>query len=37
MNYEYLKIFIIYYVAINIIGFLAMGIDKFKAKKQILF
>ena len=35
MNYEYLKIFVIYYVAINIVGFLAMGIDKFKAKKQM--
>ena len=35
MNYEYLKIFVIYYVAINIVGFIAMGLDKYKAKKQL--
>ena len=35
MNYEYLKLFAIYFCIINIIGFLSMGIDKFKAKKQL--
>ncbi len=32
MNVEYLKYLLIYLLIINIIGFLSMGIDKFKAK-----
>lgn len=35
MNYEYLKIFLIYFFTINIIGFLSMGIDKYKAKHNL--
>lgn len=35
MNYEYLKIFLIYFAAINVTGFLSMGIDKFKAKHNL--
>ncbi len=35
MNTEYLKYFIIYFVIINIIGFLSMGLDKFKAKHKM--
>lgn len=34
-NYEYLKFFLIYYLIINIIGFLSMGIDKYKAKRNM--
>ena len=34
-NAEYLKIFLIYLLAINIIGFLSMAIDKFKAKHSM--
>lgn len=34
-NSEYLKIFLIYLLAINIIGFLSMAIDKFKAKHSM--
>ena len=33
MNYNLLKYFIIYIVVINVITFLAMGIDKWKAKR----
>ena len=32
INEEYLKFFLIYFLIINIIGFISMGIDKFKAK-----
>lgn len=35
LNNELLKYFLIYYAVINAIGFLSMGIDKFKAKKQM--
>ena len=34
MNTEILKIVIIYLVVVNIAGFLMMGIDKLKAKKN---
>lgn len=32
LNNEFLKFFLIYYLVINIVGFLSMGLDKFKAK-----
>ena len=32
LNTQYLKYFIIYYLVINVVGFLSMGIDKYKAK-----
>ena len=35
LNIDYLKILIIYLLIINIIGFLSMGIDKFKAKHSM--
>ncbi len=35
MNYEYLKIFIIYFIGVNLFGFLEMGIDKYKAKHHM--
>lgn len=35
MNTEYLKYFLIYYLVINIIGFLSMGIDKYKSKHNM--
>ncbi len=35
MNFEYLKIFIIYFIIINVSGFLSMGFDKYKAKHNL--
>lgn len=35
MNVEYLKFLLLYLLVINIVGFLSMGIDKFKAKHQM--
>ena len=32
LNNEFLKFFLIYYLVINIVGFLSMGLDKNKAK-----
>ena len=32
LNNEFLKFFLIYYLVINIVGFLSMGLDKYKAK-----
>ena len=34
-NVEYLKYFLIYFLIINIIGFLSMGLDKYKAKHNL--
>lgn len=35
INIVYFKYFVIYLLVINIIGFLAMGLDKFKAKHNM--
>lgn len=35
MNNELLKYFLIYYAVINVIGFISMGIDKFKAQNHM--
>ncbi len=35
INYEYLKYLLIYLAVINIVGFLSMGLDKFKAKHNM--
>ena len=35
INIEYLKYVLIYLAVINLIGFLSMGIDKFKAKHNM--
>lgn len=35
LNSTYLKYFLIYYLIINVIGFLSMGIDKFKARHNM--
>ena len=35
MNVQYLKYLLIYLLAINIIGFISMGWDKFKAKHNM--
>ncbi len=35
LNMDYLKYFIIYYLVINVIGFISMGWDKFKAKHNM--
>lgn len=34
-NIEYLKFFLIYFSIINVVGFLSMAIDKFKAKHSM--
>ena len=35
MNIEYLKYFLLYFLIINIVGFLSMGFDKYKAKHNM--
>ncbi len=35
MNVEYLKYFLLYFLIINIVGFLSMGIDKYKSKHNM--
>lgn len=35
MNIEHLKYFLLYFLIINIIGFLSMGIDKYKSKHNM--
>lgn len=35
MNIEYLKYLLLYLLIVNIIGFLSMGFDKFKAKHNM--
>lgn len=35
MNIEYLKYLLLYLLVVNIIGFISMGFDKFKAKHNM--